>query len=1443
MSLLGYVLLLTVALCCTAVPAPDKNRCPKPERREIEELQGEWEEELYPENTSAQYLCRPGYSRLGTIKIICLKGKWENVGTRGQCRKKSCGHPGDIPFGSFSLKDGESFVFGAVVEYSCEDGYQMVSRERTRECTVNGWNNYPPHCEVRNCPPVEAAGNVNVLSTSYDDEYSVGQVVRFECKNPNHKLEGATEIFCTSDGSWNKEPPHCVDISCPRPSLDNNGNVSPVKSIYTHNEVIQITCDQRFRPSTNREIRCTKDGWIPTPSCDEITCSVYTDVGNGKLVVEQSVYRYGDTIEVECDDGYVVQMDPDKPRTCTSNGWYPPARCVSKKCDKPDIKNGNTYNHNFPIEPGRSIDYLCHTNYVGHYMPYWGRTTWGRIKCTNLGWDPEPKCTRQCSYRQAYVENAEPISPKSVYLEGEKIAFKCKYNYEISDGENGGEITCLPNGEFTPAKCSKTCKVPELPNGKITSRQDQFEISQYLQYECNKGYMTEKRKLSSTAQCLSDGWSEKISCIPITCIHNDRVYNDGEIIENRCPPGQEPQQGSELGQCYYFGIHPLLVCQDIMRGCPIPHSSNFILSPHRSFYPVGSTVSLSCGEGSTRVGDRDRLCTDEGWNPPLPKCEEIKCNIPEQHNLIRKPSKLNYKEKEEVLVSCERGFIQTGSNKTKCTETGWTPPLPVCEEKPGTGSSVDNEEKPGTGSSVDNEDEKPVQSKTTASPADKKPIQSKTTASPAENKPIQLKTTASPAEGNPTESTATASPAVDDTKEKRKKCPLPYIPKNAEIKDLREVKEYYSGDNVTMMCSGGYKIQGSQVVRCIEGSWELPPVCIQLIPCRNAPSIDNGDITESTKKDAYMTDNVVTFICNPGFHLNGLNQSTCSNGRWTALPTCKENPCTEPPKVKYATALETTKTFNHGEQAKYECEKGFRFSGDISTASCVRGRWMNPPECVTTSCSRPPSVPNSTFQSKRIKANYASGEKVTYVCNAGFSTERSLTGEAECENTNWINLPVCRQIGARCGPPPVVQYGDTLTFSKDSYKSGDSVQYKCPEYYKMNGSSIVRCQNGVWDEAPVCLEPCTARERDMEENNIQLKWIPNRKLYSEHDDSMEFQCKYGYEAPSGTAMRSYCLRGKLSYPKCFKRGFCVLDESAMLTNNINYSVSSIVENGQTITFQCIGELKTEDNLEAKCELKKINYPKCVASKSCETPKIQNGNLKGERKDSYDSGSNVEFKCKKDYVINGPINAKCENGEWTELPVCFKPCRISPEELSTRNIQLLPSDDPKSILDSAHLHGTELGVTCLTGFRRLNQASFMIECYDGDFRYRKCFSGKTCRIDQDDLDTNDLILDEMLNSDVLYEENDDVYFKCKTGSKKAKGKCSEGKLSYPNCKEVCRINQKELDTYSLVLDEKRNSDLLYLENEEVYFKCKTGSRKPKGKCSKGKLSYPSCRAQG
>ncbi|XP_069824064.1 coagulation factor XIII B chain-like [Dendropsophus ebraccatus] len=950
-------------------------------------------------------------------------------------------------------------------------------------------------------------------------------------------------------------------------------------------DVIQITCDQGFRPSTNRDIRCTKDGWIPTPSCDEITCSAYSPVENGKLLPKKSVYKYGDTIEVECEDGYVLQTDPDKPRTCTSNGWYPPARCVRKRCDRPDIQHGSLiYFRYFPKEQGETIDYRCDINYVSHE-----RTFWGRSKCTKLGWNPEPKCSRQCSNRKAYVENSDLINLQREYLEGEKVRFQCKNDYQTQDGRDDGERTCLPDGEFTPAKCSRICKAPKLPDGKIDPTKDRFEIGEILQYECNKGFMTESRNLIRTAQCLSKGWSEEPSCIPITCKYNRVSYKDGDVIQYTCAHGHKPE--SKFGQCYYYG-----------------------------------------------------------WGPP---------------------------------PNCQAFFLEA--------------------------------------------------------------------------KPVQTEVI-----GN-------------EKQEKQKKCPLPYHPIHAEIEDPKEA--YYSNDGVTMTCVRGYKIHGPPVVRCIEGKWEQPPECIELTPCKNPPRIENGDITESSKKDTYVANDTVTFGCTPGYHLSGPNQSTCLNGQWTALPTCTENSCDKPPEVTHSTVVEEKKTFNHGEKATYKCENGFRFSGTDS-ASCVKGSWINTPACVATSCTALPRIPNSRMNGQ-AKATYASGEKVTYVCDAGYSLESSMTGEAQCENTNWINLPVCRRIGTPCGPPPVVQFGDTISFNKPSYQSGESVLYKCAGYYALNGSSAVRCQNGVWDEAPICLEPCTSNEKMMEENNIQLKWLSSRRLYSLHGDIVEFTCKPGYEAPPQTQMRTACEGGKLNYPKCFRAGFCVLDQSAMLINNIQYNVSSIVDNGQTITFFCGEGTIRENNMEAKCHLGKINYPKCVSlrnSPQCGPPPfVHYGDTISFSKPNYYSGDSVEYKCPEYYTLKGNRVVKCMNGVWGETPVCLEPCTTREKDMEENNIQLKGLTTKKVYSP----HGEVIEFECKFGYEAPSVIEMNITCVQGKLNYPKCFNRGYCVLDKSAMITNNVFY----NANAVLENGERFRFQCNSGmipENNLEAKCEWRKIKYPKC---------------------------------------------------------------
>ncbi|XP_077132675.1 complement factor H-related protein 4-like isoform X2 [Ranitomeya variabilis] len=612
-------------------------------------------------------------------------------------------------------------------------------------------------------------------------------------------------------------------------------------------------------------------------------------------------------------------------------------------------------------------------------------------------------------------------------------------------------------------------------------------------------------------------------------------------------------------------------------------------------------------------------------------------------------------------------------------------------------------------------------------------------------------------------------------------CNAPQVQKGSV--DARKAV-YRHGEEIVVKCDYGYVLQPepNKLRKCTINGWDPAPNCVSK-KC-DEPDIKNGELYYNYYFPRSPR-STIDYTCNTNYlslvRRDSWGRTECTNFGWNPEPKCLRQCSNNKTYLENAELVNLQSNYLEGEEVNFRCKSPFRTPDGKTTGirTCLPNGEFTMAKCSITACNQPPTVQNARINGQ-AKNTYASGDKVTYSCNKDYSLEPSLTGEAKCENTVWINLPVCRKIGDQCGPPPTVQSGDTVDIRKNNYKTSEVVEYKCKNYYLLKGNKNVQCMNGVWGEAPVCLEPCTAKEKSMEENNIYLKWSGERKLYSAHGDTIDFSCKPGFESPPNTQMRVTCEHGKLEYPKCYKRGFCVLQQSAMIGNNIHYNVSTVLDNGQIIKFQCNEEMTPEKGLEATCSLGNIQYPKCTAAKSCKAPEIKNGFLKTPE-DSYDSGQCAEFECNKDHVKNNLLSPKCENGKWTHHPVCYSPCEVSSEDLSGSNIQPVSTDIGKS-----YKHGEELQVSCKQGYKRPNQPSFFIECNDGKFKYSRCFSGKPCRIDQDDLDGNNLELDEVHNTDIFYEIGETIKFKCKNGfshrDRQPTGTCAERELIYPKCIE-------------------------------------------------------------
>lgn len=59
--------------------------------------------------------------------------------------------------------------------------------------------------------------------------------------------------------------------------------------------------------------------------------------------------------------------------------------------------------------------------------------------------------------------------------------------------------------------------------------------------------------------------------------------------------------------------------------------------------------------------------------------------------------------------------------------------------------------------------------------------------------------------------------------------------------------------------------------------------------------------------------------------------------------------------------------------------------------------------------------------------------------------------------------------GGKCGPPPVIENGDLLSFPMQEYRQGTTLEYKCPSLYVLEGSRYITCTDGQWTSPPVCL--------------------------------------------------------------------------------------------------------------------------------------------------------------------------------------------------------------------------------------------------------------------------------------------------------------------------------------------------------------------------------------
>ncbi|NWR28295.1 CFAH factor, partial [Tachuris rubrigastra] len=1292
--------------------------CEEPPPRRVKEVPTKiWDTPPYPHGTQVTYGCRPGYIKAGRIMFQCVNGAWQQQPPMIECKNKPCGHPGDTQFGSFELTNGHEFVFGARVEYRCNDGYQMLSQRNYRECQADGWSNDIPHCEVVKCLPVEAPENGRIImpgAFELDQEYSFGQVVNFEC-NEKHKLVGAKEIICSSNGRWSNDVPQCQDIICDVPEIP-NGYVRSPKQSYKELEVLQFSCNDGYRYGERADAICTESGWNPPPYCTKITCSPPA-IHHGDFLPKKYIYKEGDTITVQCAYGYHFKALTDKATAeCTGNGWVPVPACVSKPCDYPVIENGGLSRiyafpgtFYFPMGVGQSVEYRC----IEGYSTLSG-AIWQVIMCSERGWLPEPKCLKKCEVTQ--IQNGYFSKyGRSFYKEGETTKYVCYDSYQTEHEE----ITCTGNGWSPYPRCirEKTCPKTRVENGNFLSSKPTFHLKEVVPYSCHPGFLTVEGKDKGETQCQENDWIPPPKCISeylniselstvvtdILIYHtNKTVFMPEDTIEYSCLEGYKTAnyRPTDTITCGINGEwSPAPKC--LVVECAVLNLANRYLSPKKNKYSNGDVVEFTCAKNFVRVGSASIQCYSFGWFPSPPTCKEKArgCGPPPEitNGSIAGGSEQQYQHGDRKEYECNNEFKLIGSKEIECVDGQWSSPPSCIEDKMpcGSPSSIPNvvvhpadqtqfshgDEvicgcKPGSGNSEKmkikclNGEWKPLPLCADPSPQCELPVdvyfesseQHTTSRSRTEfHGVIHYRCTSE--DKNTKQATCVSgkwTPEIECPAEKGM-CPPP--PLVSDVQQTTVGRHYRPGSKIAYSCPNGFQLIGANEITCTDGKWQSPPHCVERpclpppsLECADPPRLENPNLkTEREGKSVYLAGAKFKYVSRSGYTLNGSSEITCSMGEWTAAPECLEMSCGSIPNVAHARFEgRDQKTFEPGETVLYQCKEGFVTVGSPEII-CREGNWTPPPLCKAGSCGPAPEIPNghvaSTPQESYLpgakvhyqcegnfemtgenfvtcikgqwsqapvcgdmrcnpppeiaggrinikKSKYLPGETANYECWQGF--KMTGTSTVVCQNGIWTELPKCKGKGRKCGPPSGIESGELLSFFRPEYEQGETLDYKCPSFYVLEGSKRITCTDGKWSNPPVCLVACTASEEDMARNNIELKWSHKNKLYSISGDTIEFRCKPGYlEEQDLSHFRIKCVEGVLDYPRCRPLRNCTVATNHMETNNIQLRShrlrTSTYRSGDLISFECkqgYQRVSKPEKFRAHCVDGEIIYPTC-----------------------------------------------------------------------------------------------------------------------------------------------------------------------------------------------------------------------------------------------------------
>uniref|UniRef100_A0A8B9JCB5 Sushi, von Willebrand factor type A, EGF and pentraxin domain-containing protein 1 n=1 Tax=Astyanax mexicanus TaxID=7994 RepID=A0A8B9JCB5_ASTMX len=791
-----------------------------------------------------EYSCEEGYELEGQTVRQCVSGRqWNDEAPR--CIPINCGDPGGISNGEVV---GRSFYFKEVIHYECHAGFILQGSE-SRTCQMDGkWDGKAPLCRAVSCGHPVISNDVQVNG----DSYTFGKRLVFSC-NPGFILHGAATSVCLANSTWSESAPKCLPADCGRPPIIRNGHARGTN--YGYNGKVTYECDVGYTLIGNPSLVCRGDGlWDdPPPRCDIVTCDPPEDISHGFL--NGSSFNFDDLVEYICFPGYEIAGSPIL--RCTADGtWIGEVpQCRPCMCNPPVLKFGAVLGRDHTC--GASIWFRCDEGYK----------TLGPTEavCDKGGvWSPGvPICSRgRCSTPPPAVPNAVVTGGATT---GDTVTYGCRPGYSLRGHPN---LSCgrlgrwgVPSLHCDPVSCGEP---PPVPNAMIVG--SAFTYGSKAQYKCSEGF--EPVTQTDSVHCQSDGtWSKhSVRCRPKPCslpsnltnvvVAGDQLTPVGGTITISCKPGFY-LEGPGLSECGLFGRWSPSFSSNscVLVFCDKPHPLLHGIIKGES-YSYGDTVTYTCLPGFELQGDAVQICQgDKKWSGAQPLCVAVSCGPPPSvENAVSLMTGESYESK--VTYVCDSGLELIGPQNLTCQANGsWSLPTPTCE-------------------------------------------------------------------------------APED-------CPRPESILHGKVQEHSQAN---GGKALEIFCDKGYALQGDSHIVCMEnGSWSSPfPICSP----KSCPPLPGWPANSTV----FLVGQTKSIRCPRGQQAKGhkgkiITTITCrSDQTWSPINTVCERVSCGPP-LYMANGVVRGAVFQFGDVAAYSCFPGYVMEGNGRSVCLENGTWTPPPAC------------------------------------------------------------------------------------------------------------------------------------------------------------------------------------------------------------------------------------------------------------------------------------------------------------------------------------------------------------------------------------------------------------------------------------------------------------------------------------------------------------------